>query len=130
MYIYIYVQGIHKIMVRIQKLTRNLFLTLNGHNVHRQSGNCPSFSCATSSSLLMLTAGPRGQFPRWHRSKKGLSVYSVLRCQDQTHHAWCVFSKPWTLHCNHRSLFRHTVWLRKYYYDQTETLIRDRVHVT
>ena len=22
------------------------------------SGNCPSFSCATSSSLLMLTAGP------------------------------------------------------------------------
>ena len=63
------------------------------------SGNCPSFSC---SSLLMLTAGPRGQFPRWLRSRKRLSVCSVLRCPDlwlqcsvsfvhgleNTHHAW------------------------------------------
>ena len=31
-----YKQGIHKRMVRFQKLTRNLFLTLRGHNVHRQ----------------------------------------------------------------------------------------------
>jgi hypothetical protein len=31
------IQGIHKRMVRFQKLTRNLFLTLHGHNVvHRQ----------------------------------------------------------------------------------------------
>ena len=29
-------QGLHKRMVRFQKLTRNLFLTLHGHNVHRQ----------------------------------------------------------------------------------------------
>ena len=45
----------------------------------------------------MLNAGPRGQFPRWRRSRKRLSVCSVLRC---------VFSKPCTklmLHCNHRS---------------------------
>jgi len=34
------------------------------------TGNCPSFSCATSSSLLMLTAGPRGHFPKWRRSKR------------------------------------------------------------
>ena len=74
------------------------------------SGNCPSFSCATSSSLLMLTAGPRGQFPRWRRSRKRLFVCSVLRCPDlwlqcsvsfvhgleKTHHAWCVFSEPCT----------------------------------
>ena len=46
------------------------------------SGNCPSFSCATSSSLLMLTVGPRGQFPRWCHSRKRLSVCSVLRCSD------------------------------------------------
>ena len=26
--------------------------------------------CATSSLLLMLTAGPRGQFPRWRRVYK------------------------------------------------------------
>jgi len=29
-------QGIHKRMVLFEKLTRNLFLTLHGHNVHRQ----------------------------------------------------------------------------------------------
>ena len=29
---------------------------------------------------LVLTAGLRGQFPRWHRSRKRLSVCSVLRC--------------------------------------------------
>ena len=45
----------------------------------------------------------RGQFPRWHRSRKRLSVCSVLRCPDlwlqcsvsfvhsleKTQHAWC-----------------------------------------
>ena len=31
-----YIQGIHKRMVQFQKLTRKLFLTLHGHNVHRQ----------------------------------------------------------------------------------------------
>ena len=50
----------------------------------------------------------RGKFPRWRRSRKRLSVCSVLRCPDpwlqcsvsfvqhgleKTHHAWCVFSK-------------------------------------
>jgi len=46
------------------------------------SSNCPSFSCVISNSFLMLTAGPRGKFPRWRRSRKRLSVCSVLRCQD------------------------------------------------
>jgi len=100
-------------MVRFQELTRNLFLNLYWHNVHCSSSNCPSFSCATSSSLLMLTAGPRGQFPRWRRSRKRLSVCSVLRRPDLwLQETWkdapgrCVFSKPCTkltLHCNHRS---------------------------
>jgi len=84
------------------------------------SSKFPSFSCATSSSLLILAAGPRGQFPRWRRSRKRLSVCSVFRCPDlwlqcsvsfvqgleKTHLAWCVFSKPCTkltLHCNRRS---------------------------
>ena len=57
-------QGLHKRMVRFQKLTRNLFLTLHGHNVHRQQRQL-SILYATSISLLILTAGPRGQFPRW-----------------------------------------------------------------
>jgi len=48
-YIYIYThtythtQGIHKRMVRFQKLTLNLFLTLHGHNVHRQQQQLSKF---------------------------------------------------------------------------------------
>ena len=62
------------------------------------TSNCPSFSCATSSSLLLLTAGPRGQFLRWRRSRKRLSVCSVLRCPD----LWLQCSVSF-VHCNHRS---------------------------
>jgi len=62
------------------------------------SSNCPSFSCANNSSLLILTPGPRGQFPRWCRSRKRLSVCSVLRCPN----LWLQCSVSF-LHCNHRS---------------------------
>ena len=101
-------------MVRFQKLTRNLFLTLLGHNV--SSCNCLSFSCATSSSLLMLTAGPRGQFPRWRRSRKMLSVCSVLRCPD----LWLQCSVSF-VHCNHRSGHLKT--------EHTESLFLLRLHL-
>jgi hypothetical protein len=37
------IQGIHKRMVRFQKLTRSLFLTLHGHNVHRQQRQLSKF---------------------------------------------------------------------------------------
>jgi len=37
------IQGIHKRIVRFQKLTRNLFLTLHGHNVHRQQQQLSKF---------------------------------------------------------------------------------------
>ena len=37
------IQGIHKRMMRFQKLTRNLFLTLHGHNVHRQQHQMSKF---------------------------------------------------------------------------------------
>jgi hypothetical protein len=39
----LYIQDIHKRMVRFQKLTRNLFLTLDGHNVHRQQRQLSTF---------------------------------------------------------------------------------------
>ena len=42
-YIYIYVQGVYKRMVRFQKVTRNLFLTLHGHNLHRQQRKMSKF---------------------------------------------------------------------------------------
>ena len=38
-----FIQGIHKRMVRFQKSTRNLFLTLHGHNVHRQQRQLSTF---------------------------------------------------------------------------------------
>jgi hypothetical protein len=60
-----YIQGIHKRMVRFQKWIKNICLTLHGPTYTVSGGNCPSFSCATSSSLLVLTAWPRGQFQRW-----------------------------------------------------------------
>ena len=37
------IQDIHKTMVRFQKLTRNLFLILHGHNVHRQQRQLSKF---------------------------------------------------------------------------------------
>jgi hypothetical protein len=46
------------------------------------SGNCPVFSCATSSFLLMLTAGPPDHFLRWRLSRRRIYVCSVLRCPD------------------------------------------------
>ena len=37
------IQGIHKRLVQFQKLTRNLFLTLHGHNLHRQQQQLSKF---------------------------------------------------------------------------------------
>jgi hypothetical protein len=72
------------------------------------SENCSSFSYATSSSLLMLTAGPRDLFPRWRHSRKRLC--SVWRCPD----LWLQRSVS-LVHCNHTSghlQTKHTVSLR------------------
>ena len=38
-----HIQGIHKRMVQIQKLTRNLFIALHGHNIHRQQRQLSKF---------------------------------------------------------------------------------------
>ena len=42
-YTHVYIQDIHKRMVRFQKPTRNLFLTLHGHNLHRQQRQLSKF---------------------------------------------------------------------------------------
>ena len=126
------IQGIHKRMVRFQNVTRNLFLTFHGHNVHLQQRKLSKFLMRYQQFASHANAGPRDQFPRWRRSRKRLSVCSVLcpdlwlqcsvsfvhgasflnrarnsRCSVITDlDAWCVFSKPCTkltLHCNHRS---------------------------
>ena len=38
-----YIQVIHKRMMWFQKLTRNLFLTLHGHNIHSQQQQLSKF---------------------------------------------------------------------------------------
>ena len=38
-----YNTGVYKRMVRFQKVTWNLFLTLHGHNVHRQQRKLTKF---------------------------------------------------------------------------------------
>ena len=63
-------------MFRFQKLTRNLS-TYTGTTYTVSSSICPSFSCATSSSLLMLTAGPRGQFPRCCKRRQPPSPLAI-----------------------------------------------------
>jgi hypothetical protein len=70
---------VHKRMVRFQSLTRNLS-PYTGKTYTVGSGNCPSFSCAASSLLLMLTAGPWGQFPRWRALPAVLNCAQNSRC--------------------------------------------------
>ena len=101
--------------MQFQKLTRNFFSRYTGTTYTVSSGNCPSFSCATSSSLLMLTAGPVSKMAsqqemafcvlRFEVSKSVITVQREFRTRFRKD-AWCAFSKPYTkltLHCNHRS---------------------------
>ena len=74
------IQGVYKWMVRFQKLTRNLFLALHGHNVTPSAAATVQVSHALPA--VRLSCLLRGQFPRWRRSRKRLSVSSVLRCPD------------------------------------------------
>ena len=81
------------------------------------SGNCPSFSCATSSSLFMLTAGPRGvSLQDGAAAGKGFlcaPFWGVHICDYSAAWISCTVSKRRTmhgasflnraLHCNHRS---------------------------
>ena len=70
-------------MVRFQKLTRNLFLTLHRHNVHRQQRQLSKFLMRYQQFASHAYCGaPGGQFPKWRRSRKWLSVCSVLRSPD------------------------------------------------
>ena len=114
------IQGTHKRNVRFQKLTRNLFLALHGHNV-RNTFHIVIFG--TSNSLLALATDLRGlrkkrlthSFKvviRHTRSTRTLAFTQASSCHklsvplSYVIPAWCVFSKPCTkltLHC-HRQL--------------------------
>jgi hypothetical protein len=68
----------------VSKVINKLFLSLHRHNirVYCQQWKLSRYLMRYSSSLLMLTTGPRDQFPRWRHSRRRLCVCSVLRCPD------------------------------------------------
>jgi hypothetical protein len=63
-------------MVRFQKFITIYFSLYTCTTFTVSSGNHSS----TSSSHIMLNAGPRDQFPRWRRSRRRLPLCSVYRC--------------------------------------------------
>ena len=67
-------------MVRFQKLTRNLFLTLHGHTVTVSVAATVQVSHAPPAArLLMLTAGPRGPVSKMASQQE--KAFCVLRSE-------------------------------------------------
>ena len=103
-------------MVRFQKLTTNLFLTLHGHNVHRQQRQLSKFLmryqqfashayCGSAAPISKMASQQEKAFCVL-RFEVSRSVITVQHGLEKMHHSCCVFSKPctkFTLHCNHRS---------------------------
>jgi hypothetical protein len=73
------VQGIHERMVRSQKLTRNLFLTLHGHNVHRQQRQLSKFLMRYQQFTSHAYCGAAG--PLFKIASQQEKAF-VLRCPD------------------------------------------------
>jgi len=96
-------------MVRFQKLTRNLFLTLHGHNLHRQQQQLSKFLRRYQQFASLAYCGAVGPVSKMaSQQERAFCVlrFEVSRSVITVHHVWCVFSKPCTkltLHCNHRS---------------------------
>ena len=105
-------------MVRFQKLTRNLFLTLHGHNLHRQQRQLSQFLmryqqfashayCGAAGPVFKMASQQEKAFCvlRFEVPKPVITVQREFRARFRKE-APCVFSKPYTkltLHCNHRS---------------------------
>jgi len=130
------VQGIHKRVVRFQKLTRNLFLTLHGHNVHRQQPHLSKFAmryqlfashayCGAAGPVSKMASQQENAFCvlGFEVSRPVITVQREFRARFRRD-APCVFSKPCTkltLPCNHRSGHLKT--------EHTESLLLLRRHL-
>ena len=88
-----YIQYIHKRMVRIQKSTRNLFLTLQGHNVHRQQRQICTFLMRHQQFASHAYCGAAGPVSKMVSQQE--NAFCVLRFEvpksvitvDETHAA-------------------------------------------
>ena len=94
-------------MVPFQKLTRKLFLTLHGHNLHRQQRQLSKFLMRYQQFASHAYCG--ASFQDGVAAGKAFCVLrfevsrSVIIVQREFRR--CIFSKPCTkltLHCNHR----------------------------
>jgi len=73
------IQGIHKRMVRFQKLTRNLFLTLHGHNVHRQQQQLSKFLLRYQQFVSHAYCGAAGPVSKMASQQE--KAFCVFRCE-------------------------------------------------
>ena len=89
-----HVQGIHIRMVRFQKLTRNLFLTLHGHNIHRQQRQLSKFliryqqfashaCCGAAVPISKMASQQENAFcvPRFEVSRSVITVQREFRAR-------------------------------------------------
>jgi len=121
----LYIQGIHKRTARFQKLTRNLFLTLQGHNVHRQQQQMSKFLMRYqqfASHAYCGASGPVSKMAsqqekascvlRFEASRSVITALREFRARFRKDApSRCVFSKPCTRltqRCNHRSGYLKT----------------------
>ena len=130
------IQGIHKTMVRFQKLTRNLFLTLHWHNVHRQQRQLSKFLIRYQqfvSHTYCVAAEPVSKIASQQEKAFCVLRFEVSKCVSTGQREFrarfgkdapCVFYKPCTkltLYCNHRSGHLKT--------EKTESLFLLRRHL-
>jgi hypothetical protein len=115
------VQGIHKRMVRFQKIITNVFLALQGHNIHCQQRELSMFPMHYQQfSSLAYCGAVRPVSKMTSQQEKSFCVlrFEVFRSvatmqQEFRAHfkkdlilVWCITFKPCTkltLHCNHKS---------------------------
>ena len=87
-------------MVQFQKLTRNLFLTLHGHNVHRQQRQLSKFLMRHQQFAFHAYCGAAGSVYKMAPQQE--KAFCVLRF-EVSRSVITVPCTKLTLHCNHRS---------------------------
>jgi hypothetical protein len=111
------VQGIHKRMVRFQKLTRNLFLTLHGQNVCRQRRQLSKFLMCYqqfASHAYCRAMGPVSKMASQQEKASCVLRFEVSRSVIKVQHEFCArfrtagsTRETWTVAAANGVLFTH-----------------------
>jgi hypothetical protein len=87
------IQCVHKRLVQFQKLTRNLFLTLHGHNAHRQNRQLSQVShvlLAFASHAYCGAAGPVSKMASQQKKAFCVLRFEVSRSVITVQREFCV----------------------------------------